>query len=106
MEWIDTLIKSAGFTLAITIIFVGFVIFAFVKGWIVPQSQVRNLLELLTGRVNDANKRGDDWYAAYLVEREKNEVLVEVVDKLTIVGETTDKILKALPPHHSEEDSR
>ena len=105
MEWLDTLLKSSGFALAIIVIFVGFVIFAFVKGWVIPASQMRNLLDVLTGRVTDANKRGDDWYAAYLIEREKNEVLVEVVGKLTIVGETTDKILKSLPPH-GEEDSR
>jgi len=103
MDWLDTLLKSAGFAIAVMAVFAGFVIFAFAKGWVVVVSQVRALVEIMTARIADANKRGDDWYAAYLIEREKNETLTTVVEKLTIVGETTDKILKALPPHEGEE---
>lgn len=70
---------------------------AFFRGWVVSSKQVALVTSVQNQRITEANKRADDWQAAYYASEAKNGILAEQLKTLTIVGETVDKILSALP---------
>jgi len=96
MDWI-----SAAGSLTVTgavILVAGFSIFCFAKGWLLVPFQVKSLVETQNNRIDEANKRGDDWQAAYDKQTVALNLALGQLEKYQVVGETTNKLLASLPP--------
>ena len=76
---------------------VALIITSFARGWIVSRFTVETLLSVQNLRIAEAIKRGDDYKAAWELSEKRGDVLQALVDKLTVVGDSVDKILTNLP---------
>lgn len=85
MTWIDAVLDSRLTLIGILTVGAGFQIFAFIKGWVLTQWQVKILLESRA-----------DYKAMWESERDQKLLLLKQLDQLSVVGETQLKILKAL----------
>jgi len=76
---------------------ISLIITAFARGWIVSKFTVESLLAVQNLRIAEAIKRGDDYKTAWELSEQRADTLQALVDKLTAVGNSVDKILLALP---------
>lgn len=76
---------------------ISLIITAFARGWIVSKFTVESLLSVQNLRIQEAIKRGDDYKVAWELSEKRADILQELVDKLTVVGNSVDKILSAIP---------
>ena len=106
MEWIDTVMSSPLTPLSLCLASISLIITSFARGWIVSRFTVESLLGVQNLRIEEAIKRGDDYKAAWMLEQERGKVLQQMVDALTIVGVSVDKILTSLPtPRTGDRDT-
>jgi hypothetical protein len=82
---------------------ISLIITSFARGWIVSKFTVESLLSVQNLRIQEAIKRGDDYKTAWELSEQRADVLQAVVDKLTAVGDSVDRILSAIPVPHSED---
>lgn len=82
-------------TLALTSI--ALIITSFARGWIVSKFTVETLLAVQNLRIQEAIKRGEDYKLAWELSEKRADILQSVVDKLTGVGDTLNRVLDALP---------
>lgn len=94
---LETILSSQITPITLMLLAIVAIIFIFAKGWVVSRFQVETLLAVQNLRIDEAVKRGNDWQAAYVIERDKNEVLLRQLDKLAVVGEAVDRLITALP---------
>lgn len=97
MTILETILGSQITPITLALLAIAAIIFIFAKGWVVSRFQVESLLAVQNLRIDEAVKRGNDWQAAYVAERDKNEVLIRQLDKLAVVGEAVDRLITALP---------
>lgn len=95
MQWLETMATYTWTAPSIILVISGFAIFAFIKGWLLTPWQIKALTDLQNLRIAELTE-------SLRLERERNEVLVDQVRRLSVVGETTERVLRALP---TKEDS-
>lgn len=89
---------------ALSLMAIALIITSFARGWIVSKLTVETLLTVQNLRISEAIQRGDDYRTAWELSEKRADLLQDLVDNLSIVGVSVDKILKALPPvNHSEQ---
>ena len=76
---------------------IALIITSFARGWIVSSFTVGALLQVQNLRIKEAIKRGDDYRLSWELSEKRADILQTVVDKLTTVGDTMNKVLDALP---------
>lgn len=97
MDWVGDVLNARATVDGLLLLIGGFLIFSFIKGWLLTPSQVRNLMEVQNLRLVESNKRGDDWKAAYDQQSTALNLALDQIEKLKVVGEATNKVLTSLP---------
>ena len=83
---------------AVAFVLVGFIIVSMVRGWLLPMSQVKSLLEGRDKMVDAANLRAQDYKDLLATEQAINETLRTRLDATTDVARTTNRVLEAVAP--------
>jgi len=89
MDWVGALLDSRITLISSALLFFGFMIFSFVKGWVLTLWQVKQLLE-------QSKERADEYKELWQEERDQKIALVKQLDQLSVVGETQLRILHAM----------
>lgn len=97
MGWFDIVMSSELTPAVIVLLLCGLVIFSFGKGWILTSWQIKALTDLQNLRLIESNQRGEDWKQAYYAEKASKDVLAEQVDRLKVVSDLLDRIVRGLP---------
>lgn len=97
MDWIDAVMSSPLTPISLSLASISLIITSFARGWIVSRFTVETLLSVQNLRIAEAIKRGDDYKAAWELSEKRGEVLQTLVDTLSVVGTSVDKVLNALP---------
>lgn len=98
METIITSLLGSNPTLSTVALGVVVVVFAgFMTGQIVPKWITKSLLDARNERVAQANLRAEDYKRLYETEHEAAETARAQVTELLVVGQTTKKIVEAIP---------
>ena len=107
MDVLSTIAGSPLTPLTLCLASVSLIITSFARGWIVSKFTVESLLSVQNLRIAEAIKRGDDYKAAWELSEQRADTLQSVVDKLTAVGESVDRILTAIPvPRSGDNDDK
>lgn len=85
MDVVSAVLDSRLTLIGVLTIGVSFQIFAFIKGWVLTQWQVKILLDSRA-----------DYKGLYETERDQKLLILKQLDSLSVVGDTQIKILKAL----------
>jgi cytochrome c-type biogenesis protein CcmH/NrfG len=99
VSWFDALFQSQYTLVSVVVAFCAFVIFAFSKSWLMTRWQVQ-------GERDQAEKRVADRDAIIKDKDKVIDLLQQQLDRTTVVGEATVKVLDSLPLHNGEGDSR
>jgi len=97
MDWIDSIAASPLTPITLSLSAIAVIITSFARGWIVSRFTVETLLGVQNLRIAEAIKRGDDYKAAWELSEKRGDILQALVDDLTVVGASVDKILSSLP---------
>lgn len=97
MTWVDTVMSSQLTPITLCLSSIALIVTAFARGWVVSKFQVETLLSIQNLRIDEANKRADDYKTAWELSEKRAEVLQSLVDQLAVVGVSVNKILTALP---------
>jgi len=76
---------------------IALIITSFARGWIVSRFTVETLIQGYKELIEQEKRRADDWKALYFDEKESRILLQQVGEKMTALGETSAKILAAIP---------
>lgn len=71
-------------------------VLAVLRGWLVPRKSVDQMLAVKEERIVQAEKRGDEWKAAYEAATARADQLADQNDQLQEVGKTTAAILDSM----------
>lgn len=97
MGWIDVVMSSNITPSILAMLAAGLIVIAFVRGWVLTPWQVKAITDLQNLRLVESNQRAEDWKQAYYAEKEAKAVLAEQVDRLKVVGDLLDRVVRALP---------
>lgn len=72
-------------------------LYAIMKGKLVPAATLEVLITQWESRLNESREREQAWKAAHDASLAVNDELSDQVAELTVLGETTVRLLRALP---------
>lgn len=96
-NFVATIVGSPLTPITLALASIALIITSFARGWIVSKFTVNTLLTVQNLRIQEAIKRGEDYKLAWELSEKRADVLQAVVDKLTGVGDTLNRVLDALP---------
>jgi hypothetical protein len=85
---------------------VALILTSFARGWIVSKATVEIMIKGYEAVSEQSNKRANDFQEMYHTEKERGDILQGIVEKLTVIGETSARILDALPSKNVSKESK
>lgn len=74
----------------------GFVVLAIIAGKLVPRKVVEDVRADRDARLEEANKRGDEWRAAAEAQDARNDLQAQQIQQLLDIGRTTNALVEGL----------
>lgn len=105
MEIFETIAGSPLTPITLSLAAISLIITSFARGWIVSRFTVETLLAVQNLRIEEAIKRGDDYKIAWELSEKRGDVLQGMVDSLSGLTVTVNKVLDALPAPRSGDNS-
>lgn len=97
MDIFSTIFSSPLTPVTLALATVALTVVSFIRGWILPKGTVMLLIAA-------EHARSVDFQAAWEAEKQRNDTLMEYLQKLLSFAEAADRVLKSLPANERGEN--